>query len=122
MNTKKSGSLNFFIFKEAGDSDYTGVCFELGIVVEGADPEMVKKDLEESAHGYVIAVCKNNLSEDLLNQFPPKEYLDLFKKYLGTLNALKVRPSLTRRSAVRQPAFESASVFTQRVGDLCPAA
>lgn len=111
MNTKEAGTLNFFIYKEYKADDYIGACLELGIVKEGKELDQVKSDLEEAAKGYVITICENNLSDDLLNQQPPEEILQAFNKYISVLSTRKVPPENQK--------FQNASVLTLQVADLC---
>lgn len=118
MNTKQSGELHFFVFKRPNDTEYTGVCFELGIVKEGEKEEVVKHDLEEAAKGYVFAVCKNNMSDELLNQ-RPAEFVPILQEYMESIQH-SVTP-VTKHAVSKPPVFDSASIYSERVGNLCPA-
>lgn len=114
-NTKHRGSLTFFIFKEKKTDDFIGVCLELAIVKEGTRLDVVRRHLEEAAKGYVTAVCKNNLSDDLLNQKPPQAVTKILEGFLRSVDS-KTRDQSTR---VRRPALESAVLSTRQVADLC---
>lgn len=82
-NTKKTGILRFFTYFDEKAKEFVGVCLDLSIVKCGENPYYVEKDLVEAAMGYVEAVCKNRLPDALLNQKPPKEYLNLFEQFIS---------------------------------------
>lgn len=78
-NTKQQGQFRFVIYKKAGEKNYTGVCLDLDIVEQDKDPVALRKSLEEAAQGYLEAVCKNNLNEELLNKPALKKYWRILK-------------------------------------------
>ncbi|OGY91456.1 MAG: hypothetical protein A3B31_02105 [Candidatus Komeilibacteria bacterium RIFCSPLOWO2_01_FULL_53_11] len=111
-NTKNDITLRFFIYYDKRDKEFVGVCIDLGIIKTGNDPSRVKIDLENAAIGYVEAVEKADLPEYLLNQKPPKQYLEIFE---NIILALKQRP-------FRQPKHNvsEAQAFSRSVRELCP--
>ena len=80
-NTKKNSVLRFMIFKEKTDIVYTGICVDLAIVKEHKDIIQLRKDLENSAKGYLEVINKNKLSDNFLNQEQnlPDKYLQLYE-------------------------------------------
>ncbi|MCX6812455.1 MAG: hypothetical protein NTW79_02440 [Candidatus Berkelbacteria bacterium] len=101
------------IYKRARDKNYTGVCLDLDIVEEGSDPVVLKQSLEEAAQGYLEIVCKENLSEKLLNKPAPKKYWSVIQdleKYFHLLNQI----SQTKRSLP----IEDSQVFSKNIRDL----
>jgi hypothetical protein len=113
-NTKKTVTLNFFTYFDKSESAFVGVCFELGIIKVDANGERLKRDLVEAAIGYVETVCKENLSTDLLNQEPPQKYVEIYKRYIGSLVAeTPIRPTKIFD-------FSNAGIFSRPV--LCPMA
>ena len=79
-NTKKNGILRFFIYYDKKEKEFVGVCVDLGIIKCGDNPYYVEKDLTDAAMGYVEMIEKENLPDNLLNQKPPHEYLEIFVK------------------------------------------
>lgn len=94
-NTKKNGEITIFTYKEG--HQYICVCLELDIVKEGNDLESLKSEMLESAVGHVAAVCKDNLSDDLLNRHAPKEYWDRFDLFI---NSMKKKKTSHKRESV----------------------
>lgn len=88
-NTYKYGTATFlFLIRKSG---IIGVCLEMNIVKEGKKFEGVKRELIETVQDYVDTVTKENLPEYLLNRPAPKEYWEIYKKYLQSeLRALEV--------------------------------
>jgi hypothetical protein len=79
-NTKKKGQATVFIYREG--KKFIGVCLELCIVEENKNLNVLRHNMREAVEGYVEAVIKNGLSEDLLNRPAPKEYWNRFLNYL----------------------------------------
>ncbi len=112
-NTKKSGVLRFFIYFDKKKKEFVGVCLELGIITCGENPYFVEKDLLESARGYVATICKKNLTDQLLNQSPPKEYIEIFEKFLRISSGKAIEQNTSF--------FDEARTFLKTVPELCPA-
>lgn len=83
MNSHHKGILHFVIFKTPKDKEYTGVCYELSLVLTDSDPEKLESDLTDMAKHYVKTVRQRKLSAKLLNQENklPREYKTLFKLF-----------------------------------------
>ena len=80
MNTKRSGAVNFIIYKDIKDSLYTAVCLDFDIVEQGINPELLRKSIEDAAKMHVETVINMNLNENLLNRKAPKVYWNRAKK------------------------------------------
>jgi hypothetical protein len=112
-NTKQRGILRFFIYFDKTDREFVGVCVDLGIVKTSNDPNRLKQDLESAAIGYLEVINKNNLPDYLLNQKPPKIYIDIFNEIQSAIEASgpdKYKVDLNE-----------TQTFFKRVADLCPA-
>jgi hypothetical protein len=111
-NTKRQGQFRFLIYKKSGNKYYTGVCLDLDIVEENEDPIKLRKNLEEAAQGYLEAVCKKGLNEELLEQKAPKEYwalLEDLEKYLRLMRQpIKSSHSLD---------IQDSQIFTKNIAD-----
>lgn len=94
MNTRKKGQIRFLIFKEKNAELFTGVCLDFGIVLQDKNDEKLKRELERSALGYLKAVAKEGMSEELLNNQAEKKYFDRYEKFL--------REELKRSNAKRE--------------------
>ena len=83
MNTHSKGVLHFVIFKEVGEKEFTGICYELSLVLTGTDEAKLQKELTETAKNYAQTIMKKKLSLKLLNQQKklPKHYRNLFKMF-----------------------------------------
>lgn len=83
MNSKQKGILHFLIFKKPDVREYTGICYELAIVFEGKNPELLHKQLTEASREYVRVVIEKSMSDKLLNQANklPEHYVALFKDF-----------------------------------------
>ncbi len=79
-NTKKLGQATVFIYPEG--KKFVGVCLEFGIIEEHENLDVLRHNIREAVVGYVEAIAKNNLSEDLLNRSAPKVYWSKFAKHL----------------------------------------
>lgn len=95
-NTKTRGILRFMIFKEPGEKEYTGVCYELSIVLTDSNPEKLKNELTSASRGYVDRVIKSGMPDKLLNQSHklPDRYKNLFKNFDKIYDVTR-RPTLT---------------------------
>jgi len=83
-------------------------------VKESEDANKLKCDLEEAAKGFVEAVVKKNLPDDLLNQKPPQEISDMLRKCFDMLLVESTQSGLVKRND-----FEFVSVSTEPVSELC---
>lgn len=108
MNTHNKGVLHFVIFKEAGDKEFTGICYELSLVLTGSNEDKLKKELTETAKNYAETVMEKKLSLKLLNQQKklPKNYRNLFKMFEVDK---RFTPRNTINEAVEAKAFISMS-------------
>jgi hypothetical protein len=111
-NTKKGGQLNFFTYFDKSENAFVGVCIELAIIKESVNEAKLKRDLVSAAAGYVENVCKHGLSEDLLNQEPPEEYMKIFHRFISTLENKPVQTSKTVD-------YSLAAVFSRPVAQTC---
>ncbi len=113
-NTKKNMLLRFFIYFDKQEKEFVGVCVDLGIIKAGNDPKQVEKDLNDTAVGYIENIIKDkDFSEDLLNQEPPKEYMEIYNEILGASQRRKIRvPNLD---------FNQARTFYKQESELCHA-
>jgi hypothetical protein len=114
INSKNSGVLRFFVYFDKKDKEFVGVCVDLGIIKVGNDPYEVKKDLENATMGYLEVISTNSLPDYLLNQRPPKKYMDMFNAIQEGLKTREVKKSTFDLSTVQ-------STFFKNVNDLCHA-
>ena len=80
QNSYKTGILNFILYRTK-EGTFVSACYELCIIKEGKDAELVKLQTLAAAKSYLINVIKNKLGEHLLNQSLPKEILAEFNDY-----------------------------------------
>ncbi len=113
-NTKKQGLLRFFRYYDKQAAEYVGVCIELGIIKCGPNPYNVEQDLIEAARGYVETIQEQSLPDNLLNQQPPQEYLDIYDLIIQAA----VKRTMPWRSNID---FDEARTFLKNVPELCPA-
>lgn len=92
LNTKKRGIVTVFNYKEG--LKYISVCLELDIVKEGKVLEELIREMKEAVEGHIKTVCKENLSDDLLNRQAPKRY---WKKYEEFVSFLEERRNLPQK-------------------------
>ena len=118
-NTKKEGVLRFLIYFEPKDSEFIGICMDLGIIKTGKNPVLVEQDVTEAAMGYVETVCKENLSDKLLNQKPPKEYIEVFNDYIAITSGNKEFVSLGKRKEKQALDLTSMKTFLKPLVGLC---
>ncbi len=75
-NTKEKGLIEYFVYPE-GDK-FVGVCLTFDIVEEGNDPGQLMESIKEAAQLHLSIVIKENMSDELLNRYAPKEYWDKY--------------------------------------------
>ncbi len=107
-NTKQHGALRFFTYLDVAQDTYVGICVEAGIVKESKNAEELRQELLEAAVGYVEAVIKGDLSDELLNQRVPEEYENIYKAFLESLIMGQHKRAMP--SGIQHP-----SVFAERV-------
>ena len=86
LNTKEKGVMEFLVYKEK--NTFVGVCLTFDIVEEGNNPVLLMKSIRESAELHLKTVRKNNMSNDLLNRYAPKEY---WEKYFKVTDQIKTQ-------------------------------
>src|SRR3989338_7815561 len=109
-NTKNKGVLHFLVYREPSSKEYTGVCLELGLVEVSENPDFLKQSLIDAARGYVHTIIKENLSDELLNVKPSKEYVEL---YMNALNSL----SIDKKTEKSKQTLNDIFVFTKPIKD-----
>jgi len=82
-NTKNSGIARTIIFPCKGG--FLGVCLDFNIIEEGEVREGVEASMREAVIGYIECVCRNNLSNELLNRHADKRYWKIYKSYLDLI-------------------------------------
>jgi len=112
-NTKKQGQLRFIIYRKKQDKHFTGVCLDLDIVEQNKDPEILRKNLEEAAKGYIEAVSKCNLSDELLNKKVPKKYLKIIEDLEEYLSHIQKDSLISNGSSI-----QDSQIFTRNVCEL----
>lgn len=84
------GEVQFFIYRDKNDEQYTAVCLTFDIIEKGNNLEILKKSIEEAAKLHIETVVENNLSDKLLNRSAPKRYwkklYDAMCKYENLIN------------------------------------
>jgi len=87
-NTKKSGIIRFFIYKEG--KKYIGVCLDLDIVEENRNIEQLKESLTEAARGHIMTVAREKMDDKFLNRRAPRSYWKKYQTYLKYLEQERV--------------------------------
>lgn len=118
MNIRNKTILHFIIFKEDNEKEYTGICYELSLVLTSSDTEKLKEELTSTAQNYVKTILEEKLSGNLLNQQDklPKKYQYLFKAFdVDHQRSSKDVSKLTEMiNSVREPmAFVESSPIAQ---------
>lgn len=104
-NTKDGFALRFLIYKEPDEKFFTGVCYELSIVLTDKNLERLKRRLTATAHDYAQTVINEGFPDKLLdqsNKLDPK-YAVLFKKFDDLYN-------INRKSATSEEIEEVADL------------
>ncbi len=78
-NKKEYGIARILIYPEK--DKYIGVCLDFDIIEEADNKKEVIKQIEEATRGYIKNICKNNLSDELLNRPAPEKYWKLYSEY-----------------------------------------
>ncbi|MEI7709701.1 MAG: hypothetical protein WCI76_03225 [bacterium] len=86
-NTKDKGTVEFLVYKEG--ETFVGVCLTFDIIEEGSNPEKLMESIQEAARGHLKVVRANNMSDDLLNRYAPKEYWEIYYKVIGDIQSKK---------------------------------
>lgn len=81
-------------------SGYEAFCPNLALIREGQDPLKLKNQIERVADSYVRNVIECNLSEKLLNQSLPKEYMGIYYECLKAVEKYKEEVS---RKTIKAP-------------------
>lgn len=110
-NTKRTTFLNFFAYYDEEEKAFVGGCVDLGIVKVNEDLEELKKELVDASLAYVKTIIEHNLSEDLLNQDLPEDYMKL---YDGLLDSFKKQRTTINRFKGRQEGFEEKAELFRR--------
>jgi len=79
---------NLFLFGR--DKDFTGVCLELDLVVDGQSLSEVDEKLRDLSHGWVEHIIEKKLPEELLNKPAPIKYWKCLKGFEQTASKVKV--------------------------------
>jgi predicted RNase H-like HicB family nuclease len=87
-NTKKGGIVEFFAYKDG--YKYTGVCLTFDIIEEGSNIREVMENVKNAALLHLKAVIENNLPDDLLNRYAPKEYWDKYESFVELITKKKL--------------------------------
>ena len=102
QNTKKQGIIECLVYKES--NTFVGVCLTFDIVEEGDNPTELMRSIKEAAELHLETVIRNDLTDELLNRYAPKEY---WLKYFATAKKIE-RPSLTNtNSLIVSPYYRS---------------
>ena len=86
-NTKGGGTMEFLVYKEG--KTFVGVCLTFDIVEEGTNPEKLMESIQEAALGHLEVVQEEDMSDDLLNRYAPKEYWDIYFKVIEDIRNKK---------------------------------
>jgi len=90
-NTKKEGMVEILVYKEG--NTFIGVCLTFDIVEEGKNALDVLKSIKEAIQLHLNTVVKNNMSDDLLNRYAPREYWDKYFQATKKIQANSLKKS-----------------------------
>lgn len=82
-NTKKLGMARTIIFPRG--KKFLAVCLDFDIIEEAKTRQEVETNIKEAITGYIENICKNNLSDNLLNRHADKKYWDMYREHLNLL-------------------------------------
>ncbi len=123
-NTKEKGILRFLVYFDPKENEFVGICMDLGIIKTSKNPIEVEQNVVEAAMGYVETVCKENLPDKLLNQKPPREYVEVFNDYIaitsGTAKGNKFT-SLSKSKKEKELDMASTRTFLKPLVGICHA-
>ncbi|MDO8472139.1 MAG: hypothetical protein Q7S64_03280 [bacterium] len=111
-NTKERGILRYLIYKDTRADEYVGVCVDIGLIKVGTNNANVKRDLINASKGFVRTVCEQNLSNGLLNQQPPQQYMDIFNEIVESYK-------LKRINQATKDIINEADTFSRTLPSLC---
>jgi len=90
-NTKHHGFAQIFFYPK-GDG-YVGVCLELDIVDDSKSFPELRERMVRNVTSYVSHVVGNGLDRSLLNRPAPKEYWEMFQKYINQIQKPSIQAS-----------------------------
>jgi len=64
---------------------FIAVCLDFDIIEEATTREKVETSIKEAIRGYIENICKNNLSDKLLNRHADEKYWKMYKEHLNLL-------------------------------------
>lgn len=80
-NTKKKGRFRMVALPSFDSKfKYVVACIDFAIVREGNDVMELITEVRNASISYLENVCKNDLSDKLLNQTLPKKYVNAYEK------------------------------------------
>ena len=91
LNTKKEGMVEILVYKEK--NIFVGVCLTFDIVEEGINALSVLKSIKEATQLHLNTVINNNMSDDLLNRYAPREYWEKYFKATKKIQATSLKKS-----------------------------
>ncbi len=68
---------------------FRAVCLDFDLIEDAKTFEEVEKQIRESVEGYVENICKNDLSDELLNRHAEKKYWKMLEEYQRFIVAKK---------------------------------
>lgn len=80
INRKRKGVARTIIFKSG--KKYKAVCLDFDIIEEAYTRDEVEKQIKEAIVGYIENICKNKLSDKLLNRYAEKKYWGMYHRLL----------------------------------------
>ncbi|MGB4762087.1 MAG: hypothetical protein WBP12_01865 [Candidatus Saccharimonas sp.] len=116
MNTRSSGEVNFIIFKDSNDGDYTAVCLDFDIVEQGSDLNALRDSIEEAAQMHIETIMQMNLDEKLLNRRAPEVYWNRARRAVAAYEE-----SLDRRIGEKPKVQNIRDIWTRNTQELLPA-
>lgn len=111
-NTKRQGVARIIIFPFS--KGFKAVCLDFDLIEEAKTREEVEKEIRLSVMAYVENICRNNLSDDLLNRHADPKYWKMFENYQKFI-------TLKRPTETFTPNIKASSFFSVPVRSLCPA-
>ena len=80
-NTKKKGTFRMVVLPSSNSGfKYVAACIDFAIVRESDNVLELVNEVRNASINYLNNVCKNNLSDKLLNQTLPKKYINAYDK------------------------------------------